>query len=56
MTKIYTNIGAEIYISAMLKILKRKGIIKDNEFEEVFAESLQEYRDGKFIKMEVNEK
>jgi dTDP-4-amino-4,6-dideoxygalactose transaminase len=56
MDKYYTNISAEIYISAMLKILKEKGIIKDGEFEEAFAQSLQDYHEGKFVAVEIKDK
>jgi len=56
MTKYYTNISAEIYISAMLKILKEKGIIKEGEFEEAFARSLQEYHEGRFVEVQIGDK
>ena len=55
MTKYYTNISAEIYISSMLKILKEKGIIKDGEFEKAFARSLEEYHQGRFIEVEIKD-
>lgn len=54
--KIYANIGAEIWISTMLKILKNKGLIKDGELEEAFAQSLKEYHEGKFVSIVIKEK
>ena len=56
MTKYYTNISVEIYISAMLKILKEKGIIKEGEFEVAFAKSLDEYHQGRFVAVEIEDK
>jgi hypothetical protein len=56
MDKYYVNISAEIYISAMLKILKAKGIIKEGEFEEAFAQSLSDYHEGKFTSVEIKDK
>jgi len=53
--KIYVNIGAEIWISTMLKILKKKGLIKEGELEEALAQSLKEYREGKFTSCIIRE-
>lgn len=52
---IYVNIGAEIWISTMLKILKEKGLIKEGELEEALAKSLKEYREGKFVKITIED-
>ena len=54
--KYYVNIGVEIWISTMLKILKDKGLIKPGELEEAFAKSLKDYREGKFTSIIIKEK
>lgn len=53
--EIYINIGAEIWISTMLKILKDKGLIKEGELEEALAKSLREFKDGKFTKVIIDD-
>ena len=52
----YVNIGAEIWISTMIKILKDKGLIKNGELEEAFAKSLKEYHEGKFTSVIIKDK
>lgn len=52
---IYVNIGAEIWISTMLKILNKKGLIADGELEEELAKSLKDYREWKFTKVVIDD-
>lgn len=52
---IYVSVGAEIWISTLLKIMKKKGLIEEGELEKELAQSLKEFRDGKFTKVIIDD-